>query len=171
MTLHELGVNHNTDKASHGYTHLYDRLFLPLQDKPITLLEIGVYMGSSIKMWRDYFTHPDRCIIGIDTTLQYADGAKGIVLLQDDAGDIGHITSLGQIYHPNIIIDDGSHLAHDQLTSFFGLWPSLSSGDMYIIEDLHGFHPTKDCFKLHIRYPNMDAEWYHNDQLLLLRKT
>ena len=45
-----------TDKVSH---HRYDK-FYPyfvegLRDKPINMLEIGLFHGSSFKMWKQYF--------------------------------------------------------------------------------------------------------------------
>ena len=37
----------------------------------------------------------------------------------------------------DIIIDDGGHHMHEQITSFETLFPHLKSGGLYIIEDLH----------------------------------
>ena len=62
-----------SDKDRNGYSSLYNTLFLPLKDSPVTLLEIGVgtmlpgnssmkgYMpdsykpGASLRAWRDFF--------------------------------------------------------------------------------------------------------------------
>ena len=37
----------------------------------------------------------------------------------------------------DLIIDDGSHVSKDIITSFARYFPLLKSGGMYIIEDLH----------------------------------
>jgi hypothetical protein len=37
----------------------------------------------------------------------------------------------------DIVLDDGSHIAEHQETSFRTLWPLLSEGGLYIIEDTH----------------------------------
>ena len=37
----------------------------------------------------------------------------------------------------DIVLDDGSHVAAHQRTSFSVLWPLLNVGGLYIIEDLH----------------------------------
>jgi hypothetical protein len=37
----------------------------------------------------------------------------------------------------DIVLDDGSHVATHQRTSFQTLWPLLSAGGLYIIEDMH----------------------------------
>ena len=39
-------------------------------------------------------------------------------------------------YVPNIIIDDASHKWSDQILSLVRLFPTLSSGGIYIIEDI-----------------------------------
>ena len=38
---------------------------------------------------------------------------------------------------PNVILDDGSHVASHQLESFKVLFPLLQDGGIYIIEDIH----------------------------------
>ena len=65
-TLDELALLYGTDKSSldHNYTETYDRLFHSLRNAQITLLEIGVSSGASLKMWLDYF--PLAHIVGFD---------------------------------------------------------------------------------------------------------
>jgi len=58
---------YETDKIRHGYLDVYDADRAPWIDKEITLLEIGVYRGGSLKLWRDYF--PRGTIVGIDRKL------------------------------------------------------------------------------------------------------
>jgi hypothetical protein len=53
VTLDELGQKHGTDKASHAHNHLeaYDALLTPYRDRsPLTLIEIGVRDGASVRM-------------------------------------------------------------------------------------------------------------------------
>ncbi len=56
-TLDALGLKHRTDKASSGHDYLtfFDSFFAPLRDQPITLLEIGVFNGASLRTWEEYF--------------------------------------------------------------------------------------------------------------------
>jgi hypothetical protein len=37
----------------------------------------------------------------------------------------------------DIVLDDGSHIASDQLASFKTLFPMLSDGGLYVVEDVH----------------------------------
>ena len=55
------------DKIRLGYLDVYDAITAPWIDKEIKLLEVGVYQGGSLKLWRDYF--PRGTIVGIDRKL------------------------------------------------------------------------------------------------------
>ena len=63
--LTRLGRLYNTDKATeHHFTPFYNAMFSSQRDSIKSLLEVGVYHGASIQMWRDYF--PEAKIYGID---------------------------------------------------------------------------------------------------------
>ncbi len=47
----------------HHYFDIYTRYFERFRDRPITMLEIGVFRGGSLRMWKEYF-HPDSTIVG-----------------------------------------------------------------------------------------------------------
>jgi hypothetical protein len=55
--LNDLGLKYGTDKSSssHGYLDIYERHFCQMKDEPIRVLEIGIFNGSSLKMWEEYF--------------------------------------------------------------------------------------------------------------------
>jgi cephalosporin hydroxylase len=65
--LHAYFNNNNhkyIDKWLH-YLDIYHRHFERFRGKPVTVLEIGVYHGGSLQMWKEYFgVHAN--IIGID---------------------------------------------------------------------------------------------------------
>ena len=69
-TLDEIACRHGADKSSeqHGFTAVYERLFEPRRDEALTLLEIGVFEGASLGMWREYF--PSARIFAIDFLLR-----------------------------------------------------------------------------------------------------
>lgn len=139
-SLDELGILQGTDKSSisHGYLRHYERLFRDLRHEPITLVEIGVARGASLKMWAEYF---DRgTIVGIDihpNCAQYAGGRCEVEI--GSQADAGFLNDLGKRRRPHIIIDDGSHQADHILLSFRTLFPHLREGGLYVVEDLH-FH-------------------------------
>ena len=56
---------YDTDKAEHPhYLRAYEDYFRPLLDKEVRLLELGVYKGGSLLLWRDYFERG--LIVGLD---------------------------------------------------------------------------------------------------------
>lgn len=122
-----------TDKGtSHSYIEFYEQQLFRFRDMPIKLLEIGVNRGKSLRLWSQYFTHPDAKIIGLDIKPVSLPIPRVTVLMGDakkyDPGD--------QTF--DVIIDDGSHNVLDQFTAFDNLWPKLSLGGLYVIEDVPG---------------------------------
>lgn len=78
------------------------------KQKERVLLELGVFKGSSLKMWEDYFGNAT--IYGGDCNpncLKYESERCKVII-----GDLGSEDFLDQIakLSPNIIIDDLSHL-------------------------------------------------------------
>lgn len=137
MTLDELGLKHGTDKNSntHGYLNTYEKYFSEWKDKEFTLLELGVASGSSIRLWRDYFTKAK--VYGIDNNPQCA--AEGIFIgSQTDTDFLDKV--LSEIGEPLICIDDASHYSPNTIETFRHLFPKIKEGGQYYVEDTHCFY-------------------------------
>ena len=65
MNLTEIGKLYGTDKVTQGFTDVYQVRLEPLRFKVQKLLEVGVFFGASLQMWRDYF--PNAHVLGLDT--------------------------------------------------------------------------------------------------------
>jgi hypothetical protein len=121
-----------------NYLDVYDRHLSRFRDTPFKMLEIGVSEGGSLAMWRKYFGH-DATIFGIDIDPRCAkfDGRDGQVRIgsQADPQFLGSVVQeMGGV---DVVLDDGSHIASHQRTSFQTLFPLLSEGGVYLCEDLH----------------------------------
>lgn len=120
------------------YLKIYDRYFSSLRNRPITMLEIGVQQGGSIRMWRDYF-HKDSTIVGIDIDPKCKDHATDSINIhigsQNDETFINEIITRYDKF--DIILDDGSHDNDHQVNTFKWMFPSISDGGVYMIEDIH----------------------------------
>lgn len=129
--LHDIGIKHNTDKATHHkYLDFYEK-HLPKPGFNGRLLEIGIRDGASLRMWHEYY--PDADIVGID--IEPAFEIPGVTTLQLDSKDIMALQDLGRF---DVIIDDGSHMTLDQQIAFYWLYfNQLQSDGVYILEDLH----------------------------------
>jgi tetratricopeptide (TPR) repeat protein len=139
-SLDELGIRLNTDKSSlqHDYLNKYERLFAPMRNHAITVLEIGIAQGASLNLWEQFF--PKATIVGIDIQercKRFEGGRKKVEIASQ--ADPEALASLGKKYEPSIIIDDGSHLADHIVISLEALFPILRAGGLYVVEDL-GMH-------------------------------
>ena len=138
LTLDEILKKYDCDKSSdfHGYGKVYDSLFLPLRDRKISLLEIGVCRGNSLRAWEEYFTRAS--IHGVDILDRTKYDTKRVKTHIIDQKDDRKMTDLGKKFGPfNIIIDDGEHSSKSVVRSFNSLLPFLAPGGYYIVEDLH----------------------------------
>jgi hypothetical protein len=136
---HELDLSkYDTDKIANGYLPYYDSVIAPWIDERISLLEIGVFKGGSLKLWQDYF--PAATIVGIDAHLppdRIID--ERIKVFQGSQTDTDFLTRVASQMAPDgfdIIIDDASHIGAQTGTTFWHLFDNhLKSGGLYVIED------------------------------------
>jgi hypothetical protein len=118
------------------YLDLYERYFAPLKSGPVTLLEIGVFKGGSLQLWRRYFG-PGATIYGIDIDPACAEMADPPTQIRigSQADPLFLRSVVEEMGRPNIVLDDGSHVAQHQRVSFETLFSLLQPGGLYIIED------------------------------------
>lgn len=137
-SLDALGLKYGTDKSSshHDYLRFYETFMAPLRASSITILEIGVYQGASLQMWRDYF--PNARIVGVDIVPACkALESERVHIEIADQSNLEHLAALALEHGPfDIIIEDGSHMWDHQITSLRALFPFLRSGGYYVVEDL-----------------------------------
>lgn len=160
---------YGTDKGYHGYAERYEELLQGFV-RP-TLLEIGVLNGSSLQVWRDYL--PGSTIVGFD--LQFPKGIPaGTRFFQGNQGCIPDLVQCERTFGPfDIVIDDGSHLTPDHITSFNVLYPRLKGNGLYVIEDLNFAPETVEYFKDHPDATLIECQsWLEGTQrMLAIRKS
>ena len=138
-TLEQISLGYKSDKGSiyHGYLDIYEKYFNKYRNKLDTFLEIGLWEGESIRMWREYFT--SGILVGADIL------DLSHLALQDtqihicDQSDRTQLESLiAKTYNEfDIIIDDGGHMMHQQQITLATMFKYLKSGGVFVIEDLH----------------------------------
>lgn len=120
-------------KWSH-YFDIYHKHFERFRGKPIRILEIGIYGGGSLQMWKWYFGKK-ASIIGVDIDpfcLRYAE--QHVKVKIGDQADPEFLDTLGEF---DIVIDDGGHLTSQQTASFMRLYDRVKENGVYLIEDTH----------------------------------
>ena len=129
-TLKDCLNRHGSDKATRHHYHLvYEPILAPLRFEEVTLLEVGVDKGASLRAWREWF--PNALITGIDiykrAPLRDIPGVAQIKANSTNPPDLGRF---------DIIIDDGCHFLRTQAATLKALWPMLNPGGTYFIEDV-----------------------------------
>lgn len=183
----EYGLDKNVATGYHDYIPVYESLFEPLREKPLTLLEIGIGVlekgqmihcqrynyrtGNSLRCWRDYF--PQASIHGVDIDdaklPEASDPTSRIHAYVADQSDIPSLKKVAKMirFHDqrptiDIIIDDGSHRLGDQVVSFCTLARFLSKGGgLYIIEDVMPAYQPK--YRDMSAFPTDIREWIHQE--------
>ena len=134
---YEFNTDKNLNKWKH-YFDIYDENFSKFRNKKVTILEIGVFRGGSLKMWKEYFGSNAK-IVGIDINplcKQFQDTDIKI-FIGDQTNESFLKSVVSEIGQPDIIIDDGGHTSNQQISSFNFLYEDLKIGGVYLVEDTH----------------------------------
>lgn len=129
---------HNPITKWWHYFEIYHQYFNKFVGGHINMLEIGVYKGGSLQMWRDYFGD-NATIVGVDidgNCKQYEENHIHVCI--GSQNDAGFLENIAEQYGPfDIVLDDGSHFMQHQITAFEVLFPKLREGGVYMCEDTH----------------------------------
>lgn len=122
------------------YLKEYNRLFTPLMNEPVNMLEIGIQNGGSLEVWSKFFKNAIH-LVGCDIdcrckNLKYEDPRVKIII-GDANTDICKDSILNVVSSFDVVIDDSSHFPGDIIKSFVRYFESLNYGGLYIVEDLH----------------------------------
>ena len=120
----------------HHYLALYDRHLSRFRDRPVRILELGIYRGGSLQIWKTYF---GECAVihGVDINPACTQFAEERVVphvgSQADAGLLKQVVEeMGGV---DVVVDDASHRSSDQIVSFEALYPLVDENGVYICED------------------------------------
>jgi hypothetical protein len=121
------------------YFEIYQRHLSKFVDRSPHIVEVGVYSGGSLRMWRDYFG-PGCRISGIDIAEEctvYEDAYTSIYI--GDQADREFWKRFRDEAPPvDVLIDDGGHLPEQQRVTLEEMLPFLPPGGVYLCEDVHG---------------------------------
>ncbi len=144
-------VKHST------YFDTYDALFERYRGKEITFVEIGIFTGGSLFMWRDYLGDKAR-IIGIDlnpNAVKWEEHGFEIFIGSQSDEDFWEdfIKKVGPI---DVVLDDGGHTYEQQIVTTECLIDSIKDGGMLVVEDTHtsylrGFGARRFSFMRYVK--------------------
>ena len=150
--LDEINLKYGNAKGSpcHNYFPKYEeKLSQSIEIK--TILEIGVLHGESLKIWKERW--PEARIFGIDINDVPEMNIEGIKVFKGAQQDKEFIEEcLKEIGSQiDLIIDDGGHLPEQYFASLSFLFPHLTPGGLYFIEDVF----TGTCLKGYDFFPRL----------------
>jgi cephalosporin hydroxylase len=131
----------NPGRVIHKWKHyfeIYERHLARFRNREVTIVEIGVFKGGSLQMWKQYFG-PKARIFGIDIDPACAAFAEeSVEVLIGSQEDRDFLRSLKErIPVVDVLIDDGGHTMNQQIATFEELFPHVASDGVYLCEDLH----------------------------------
>jgi hypothetical protein len=138
-SLEEISLNYESDKGNvyHGYLSIYEKYFSNYRNTLDNFLEIGLWKGESIKMWREYFNVGN--LVGADILdLSHIKLHNTQIHICDQSSRDELESLVKKTYNQyDIIIDDGGHMMHQQQITLGTMFKYLKSGGVFVIEDLH----------------------------------
>lgn len=137
----------NSDRLTHKWTcyfPVYERHLERFRNQAVTMLEIGCGRGGSLQMWKRYLG-PHARIVGIDVEERAKEYEEDQIHVRiGDQSDEAFLQSLlDEFGPPDIVLDDGSHMASHMVQSFQFLYPRMSPTGLYMIEDLQANYSGK----------------------------
>lgn len=120
------------------YLDIYHRHFARFRGKSPVVLEIGVFDGGSLDMWREYFG-PGCRLYGVDIDQRCRSFAgPDTTIIIGDQGDREFLARLRrELPRIDILIDDGGHRMQQQIATFEELYSHVSGEGIYLCEDMH----------------------------------
>jgi hypothetical protein len=137
----EIYFKNNKDRLIHKWNHyfdVYDRHFHRYRNRNVVIVEIGVFQGGSLQMWKNYFGQEAK-IYGVDLNpnckrLEEAN----IQIYIGSQSDRQFLQELAAKLPPiDILIDDGGHKMDEQIITFEELFDKIKPDGVYLCEDLH----------------------------------
>jgi len=120
------------------YFDIYEKHFAAYRNRDIKFLEIGVFHGGSLQMWKNYFG-PRAKIIGVDINPKCKDFEEDNITIEiGSQEDRDFLKKLAAKHGPfDIVLDDGGHTMPQQIVSFEELYRHVRRDGLYVCEDLH----------------------------------
>ncbi len=131
----------NEDRLMTKWEHyfpVYERYFAPFRGKAVNILEVGVFHGGSLQMWKDYFGTKAK-IYGIDINPECKkleeEQIEIFIGSQSDRKFLSELKS--KLPALDIILDDGGHTMQQQIVTFEEMYGHVKNGGIYLCEDVH----------------------------------
>jgi hypothetical protein len=121
------------------YFEIYHRHLAKFVGRDPVVVEIGVFSGGSLPMWRQYFGPGCRVHgVDIDPECKAFEDDNVTIHIGDQADRALWNRFREAVPRVDILIDDGGHSPEQQSVTLEEMLPHLRPGGVYICEDVHG---------------------------------
>ena len=127
-----------------SYFNIYENLFKEYRNKPITFVEVGIFGGGSLFMWKKYF-HPKSRIIGIDLNpLSKSYEKYGFeIFIGDQENENFWRNFYKKVGKIDILLDDGGHTDLQQMQTLLSSIKNIKDDGLIVVEDVHTSYLTE----------------------------
>jgi 23S rRNA U2552 (ribose-2'-O)-methylase RlmE/FtsJ len=140
--LREYFKAHRTGQGIWKWNHyfdIYDRHFRRFRGRDVVIVEIGIYSGGSLQMWKEYFGTGCRVVgVDIEPACKVYESDSVRIFIGDQADREFWRRFKQEVGTVDIVIDDGGHTPRQQIVTLEELLPHLNPGGVYLCEDIHG---------------------------------
>lgn len=121
-----------------SYFPVYEALLQRYVDCKVTIVEVGIFNGGSLFMWRNFFG-PKARIIGIDLNPDAREWERhGFeIYIGDQSCDTFWTELFQKIGKVDVLIDDGGHTNRQQIVTSHYAIQNINDGGVLIVEDVH----------------------------------
>ena len=119
------------------YFDIYHRYLNKFIGKEVHIVEVGIYSGGSLEMWKNYFG-PGCHVYGVDIqeACRLYEEERTKIFIGDQADREFWKRFRQQVPNVDILIDDGGHLPEQQIVTLEEMLPHIRPGGVYICEDI-----------------------------------
>jgi hypothetical protein len=130
-----------------NYFPVYEKLFSRFKNKKVTFVEIGVFSGGSLFMWKNFFGKDSR-IIGIDLNPDAKQFEKyGFeIFIGNQSSKIFWKNFFDKVGNIDILLDDGGHTNYQQIITCCSCTPHINDDGILAVEDVYHSYVKKNFF-------------------------
>ncbi len=121
------------------YFDIYHKYFNKFIGKKVNILEVGIYSGGSLNMWKNYFGKGCHVYgVDIENACKVYEQENVSIFIGDQQDPSFWKRFRDKVPIIDIIIDDGGHKTEQQIVTLQEMLSHLQPGGVYLCEDIHG---------------------------------
>ena len=126
------------------YFKIYDDVLTKYKNKKIDFVEIGIFQGGSLEIWKKFFGNQAR-IIGIDLNSECKKFEKNgfEIFIGNQSNEKFWDNFFNEVGPADIILDDGGHTNEQQIKTVINCLSNIKDGGILITEDTHTSYMSK----------------------------